>query len=79
MKKSKAITPVIVTLTNDCFEVLSAGWLSISQPGGSFIPVPNGGYFSCRNLETGNYKDVFNNEIKLIARKARKRTTSPNY
>jgi len=79
MKKSKAISPVIVTLKNDYFEVLTAGWLSISQPDGSFIPVTNGGYFTCRNLETGQYADVFNSDIKLIARKARKRSISNNY
>jgi hypothetical protein len=66
--------PIIVTYSNESYIVNAAGWLSITGPEGT-KPIPNAGYFSCTNMETGQFADVFNSQIKLFARPIRKRKT----
>jgi hypothetical protein len=67
--------PIIVTYSNESFEIFSVGYLSISGPNGTWTPVKNGGYYSGKSLTTGNYADLFEKDIKLFARKIRKRKT----
>jgi hypothetical protein len=67
--------PIIVTYSNESYVIISVGYLSISGPNGTWSPVQNGGYYSCKSLTTGNYADLFEKDIKLFARKIRKRKT----
>jgi hypothetical protein len=69
------IKPVIVTNDNSCFYILAVGYLTITGPAGT-REIPNGGYYSCKNLITGQYADIFESQIKLFARERRKRKSN---
>jgi hypothetical protein len=67
--------PIIVTYSNESWRINGIGSLSISQPDGSNKEIPNSGYYICANLTTGQFANITNDQIKLFARKIKKRKT----
>ena len=67
--------PIIVTYSNESWVIDGAGFLSINQSDGPPRLIPNSGYYICTSLTTGQFANITNDQIKLFARKIRKRKT----
>lgn len=65
--------PIIVTYSNESWVMNGFGYLGIHQLDGSTIEIPGGAYHICESLTYPPvFKNIFSQEIKLIARPKKK-------